>query len=92
MLHGIAYNVEVEGFKVLEELGGGRPTTVATTGGGGKNRRWREIRGEAFRKWMGVKGVVKEGGGEGGGDEASMGAALIGIRAEIRDNEGQHNE
>jgi len=93
VLYGIAHNVELEGFKVLEGLGGPKPTNIVTSGGGGKNREWLTIRDDAFKGWLGVKGVVArsgkeseggEGGGVEGGGDASTGAALIALRADGR--------
>ena len=68
---GIA-DVEAEGYRVLASLGAGPLRRVVTCGGGAVNPVWRRLR----ERRLGVPVLsTPEGGGE-----ASLGAALLGLR------------
>ena len=70
LFEGIA-SIEALGYRRLSELGGPRPTRVATVGGGAANECWRRIRAAT----LGVPVVTSE------SDEAAVGVARLACRA-----------
>ncbi|GMI09915.1 hypothetical protein TrVE_jg13462 [Triparma verrucosa] len=72
VLLGIAKNVELEGYKALEELGAPFPSKLITSGGGSNNDQWTAIRSRLFNVPVSRAPPSRD---------AAFGAALIAYRS-----------
>jgi D-ribulokinase len=78
-LHGLLQSismVEMEGFRVLHDLGAPLPKVIFSCGGGSKNPIWTQIRRRMLVKGLGVSDISMER-ATGSNVEASYGAALL---------------
>ena len=82
---------QLEGYKIIRDLGGPLVSRVISTGGGAKNEQWAKMRGRMLKAWLeevgggsGVnKDVVSQANLEG---DAALGAATIALRCAKRKN------
>lgn len=81
ILLGITQNVELEGYKVLRELGGPVVTRIVTTGGGSRNDNWTALRRRLISKWLDELGEQTISVAAAPGRNSAYGAALIALRS-----------
>ncbi|KAG7368509.1 carbohydrate kinase, FGGY [Nitzschia inconspicua] len=82
-LHGLLQSmsmVEMEGFKVLQELGAPLPQVIFSCGGGSNNPTWTQLRRRILARGLGIPDVRME---QASNTEASYGAALLAAAMEL---------